>query len=94
MITLEEKVKSNVNSMTEKKKKISDYGNGMLIPLFSKTIPIHSFTSLGYFTTLKGYKWEADPDLKRNVIIGQGSCSTTVRASLFKLPLISFFFNK
>lgn len=44
-----------------------------------------------YFTTLKGYKWEADPDLKRNVIIGQGSCSTTVRASLFKLPLISFF---
>lgn len=37
------------------------------------------------------YKWEADPDLKRNVIIVRGSCTTTVRASLFKLPLISFF---
>ena len=45
-----------------------------------------------YFTTLKGYKWEVDPDVKRNVIIGQGSCTTTVRASLFKLPLISCFF--
>ena len=53
-ITLEEKLKSNVNNMTEKK--ISVYGNGILIPLFSKKIPIHNFTSLGYFTTLKAQR--------------------------------------
>ena len=47
-----------------------------------------------YFTALKEYKWEVDPDLKRNVIIGQGRCATRVTASLFKLPLKSFFLYK
>lgn len=47
-----------------------------------------------YLTISKGYKWEVDSDLKRNVIIGQGNY-TTVRASLLKLPLIScFLINK
>lgn len=70
-MTLEEKFKSNVNGVIEK----NHYGNGMLIPLFSKNFPFTTSHLLEIFQDIESTKdkmSKADTNLERSVAIQQG----------------------